>query len=197
MPFGLINARATFQHVTNIVVIREKEKFIVIYLDDMTMYSTYDMDHMKHIRMTFVKCHKYGLSLNPNKSYFSMEEGKLLGHIVSKHDVKIDPERVLAIQKIALPRNKKEVQSFIGKNNFLQNFIYNFADTMKQITNRLCKNHKIQWGLEAHFYFKQIKKAIGEYQELLAQEGVQTQVQGLVHQNTVVAMGSCRMRFLQ
>jgi hypothetical protein len=92
MPFGLINAGENFQRAMDIAFVGERDKFIVIYLDDMTVFSKTDEDHIKHLRKTFVKCRKFGLSLNPKKSYFSMEEGKLLGHIVSKEGVKIDPK---------------------------------------------------------------------------------------------------------
>lgn len=93
-----------------------------------------------------------------------MEEGRLLGHIVSKDDVKIDPECVDTIQNIPFPINKKEVQSFIGKINFLQRFIPNFVETMKQITNILRKDHEIKWNMEAHSSFDQIKQEIGQTQ---------------------------------
>jgi len=83
---------------------------------------------------------KYGLSLNPKKSHFTMEEGKLLSHIVSKYGVKIDPERVAAIQNIPCPRNKREVQSFMGKMIFLRRFIPNLAENMRLITNMLKKD---------------------------------------------------------
>jgi len=91
-PFGLIKAGATFQHAMDIAFVSEKDKLIFIYLDDMNMYSTSDAYHLKQLRNTFLKCHKYGLSLNPKKTHFSMEEGKLLGHIISNDGVKIDPE---------------------------------------------------------------------------------------------------------
>jgi hypothetical protein len=77
---------------------------------------------------------KYGLSLNPKKSLFSMKEGKLLGHIVSAEGVKIDPNRVEAIKTLSLPRSKKEIQSFLGKINFLRRFISNFVELVKFIT---------------------------------------------------------------
>ena len=57
----------------------------------------------------FLKCRKYGISLNPKKLCFAMKEGKLLGHIVSAEGVKIDPKRVEAIQKLSLPRSKKDI----------------------------------------------------------------------------------------
>ncbi len=91
MPFGLINAGATFQRAMDIAFVGERDKFIVIYLDDMTVFSKGDKEHLDHLRQTFAKCRQYGLSLNPKKSFFAMEEGKLLGHIVSKEGVRIDP----------------------------------------------------------------------------------------------------------
>jgi hypothetical protein len=91
------------------------------------------------LERVFLKCKKFDISLNPKKSNFPFEEGKLLGHIISKDGIKIDPQRVDAIQKIAIPRTKKEIQSFIGKVNFLRKFISNFAKIMKYITNMLRK----------------------------------------------------------
>jgi hypothetical protein len=84
MPFGLMNAGETFQTAMDIDFVDEKDKFIVIYLDDITVYSTSDEEHLKHLRRDFQKCRKFGISLNPKKSNFGMEEGKLLGHIISK-----------------------------------------------------------------------------------------------------------------
>ena len=76
----------------------------------------------------FEKCKKFGISLNPKKILLGLEEGKLLGHIISKKRIKIDPSRIEAIQKVEHPRNIKELQSFIGKINFLKIFIPNLAE---------------------------------------------------------------------
>ena len=105
---------------------------------------------------------KFGISLNPKKSHFAMEEGKLLGHIISKIGIKIDPDRVAAIQQIGLPRNKKEIQSFLGKVNFLRRFITNFAEVVKYINNMLKKDNTFQWSKEAKQFFISIKQALSE-----------------------------------
>ena len=81
----------------DITFAEEKDLFVVIYLDDITMYSDLDLQHIEHLKKVFLKCRKFGISLNPKKSHFSMLEGKLLGHIVSKDGIKIDPSRVEAI----------------------------------------------------------------------------------------------------
>jgi hypothetical protein len=129
----------------DIAFVGERDKFVVIYLDDLTVFSDSDQSHLKHLRQTFVKCRKYGLSLNPKKSHFSMQEGKLLGHIVSKDGIRIDPKRVEAIQTISLPRNKKEIQSFLGRINFLRRFMPNFVEIVKLITYMLKKNYEVKW----------------------------------------------------
>ena len=67
MPFGLMNAGATFQRAMDIAFVGEKDKFVVIYLDDITVFSQSDDEHLNHLKQTFLKCRKFGLSLNPKK----------------------------------------------------------------------------------------------------------------------------------
>ena len=102
-----MNIGATFQRDMDIKFVGEREKFVVIYLDDITVFLDSDENHLKHLEQTLLKWRKFGLSLNPRKSHFFMQEGKLIGHIVSADGIKIDPERVKAILKITIPRNKK------------------------------------------------------------------------------------------
>ena len=85
----------------------------------------------------FDKCRKFGILLNPNKSLFVVKEGKLLGHIISKEGVVIDPKWVSVIESLTLPRNKKEIQDFLGKINFLRRFTPIYAETVKDITDML------------------------------------------------------------
>jgi ribonuclease HI len=168
MPFGLMNAGETFQRAMDIAFIGEKDKFVVIYLDDITMFSKSDKEHHDHLKRVFLKCRKFGLLLNPKKSLFSMKEGKLLGHIVSAEGVRIDPSRVEAIQTLSPPRSKKEVQSFLGKINFLRRFVSNFAELVKFITTMLRKGNEIKWTSEARNSFNQIKKALTEAPVLIS-----------------------------
>jgi hypothetical protein len=91
-----------------------------------------------------------------------MKEGKLLGHIVSKDGIKFDLKRVEAIDKINLPRNKKEIQQFLGRNNFLRRFIPNFVEIIKLITYMLKKDNEVKWTMEAKVYFQRVKKTIEE-----------------------------------
>ena len=101
--------------------------------------------HIGHLKQVFERCREFGISLNPAKSVFGVTRGKLLGHIICKDGVKIDPERVEGIAKIPLPSTKKGLQSFFGKINFLRKFIPNLAEVTKPL-NRLLRNDvKFQW----------------------------------------------------
>ena len=92
MPFGLINVGATFQRAMDIAFSDEIGHFIVIYLDDLTVFSKTEEEHLKHLRKVFGKCRRYGLSLNPKKIVFGLQEGKLLGHIISEKGINIYPQ---------------------------------------------------------------------------------------------------------
>lgn len=113
------NARATFQRTMDIAYANENYVSLVVYLDYVTVFSHLDDEHLHHLRVIFQRCRKFKISLNPKKSLFSMEEDKILGHIISKDDIWIDPSWVEDIQQIDFPRSKKYIQSFNGKMNFL------------------------------------------------------------------------------
>lgn len=126
MSFRLINAGATFQCMMDIVFKDLIGKCIIIFMDDLTVFSKKQGDHVSNLCKVFKKCREFGISLNPKKCIFGVTEGKLLGHVISKKGISIDPERIQAILKIQLPGNKKELKSFFGKINFVRKFIMGF-----------------------------------------------------------------------
>ena len=119
MPFGLINAGATFQRAIDIDFRGLIGCSAVVYLDDIMIFSKKREEHTFHLKQIFERCRKYGISLNPKKCLFSITKGKLLGHLVSKNGISIDLERIKAIEQIPLPHNKKGMQSFMGTINFV------------------------------------------------------------------------------
>ena len=160
IPFGLKNAGATFQSSIDIAFAKEIHDFLVIYLDDLTVFSKSNQQHLDHLRQVFLRCRKYGISLNPKKSLFGLEEGKLLGHIISKDGIRIDPARIEAILQIPHPRNVKELQDFLGKINFLRRFISSLAELIRFLNNMLRKDSSIKWTVEAKQAFEEIKMAL-------------------------------------
>jgi len=160
IPFGLKNLGATFQRAMDITFEKEIHDFLVIYLDDLNVFSRSDQQHLDHLRQVFLKCREYGISLNHKKSLFGLEEGKLLGHIISKDGIRIDPTRIEANLQIPHPRNIKELKAFLGKINFLRRFIPNLAELIRFLNNMLKKYSKVKWIVEAKQAFKEIKMAL-------------------------------------
>jgi hypothetical protein len=159
MPFGLMNAGATFQQAMDHAFKEFLFKFIVVYQDDITVYSKKRSDHISHLRVMFDRCRQLGILVNPKKSLMGIFEAKLLGHIVSK-GVRIDPEGVNGIHEVPLPSNKKAIQSFLGQIGFVRRFIPNFAEIVKPITDMLKKGHDLTWSEEVKQDFENIKQAL-------------------------------------
>ena len=113
------------------------DKFFVVYQDELTTYSKDENDHFLHLEKVFTRALKYGISLNLRKCNFCVIEGKLIGHLVGKHGVRIDPKRVEAIDKIQKPKSVKGIQSFFGQINFLRRFVTNFAEIIRPISKML------------------------------------------------------------
>ena len=160
MPFGLTNAGATFQRAMDYAFKELIGKIIEIYQDDLTVFSKERSSHIDHLRKVFERCREFGISLNPAKSILGIDKGKLLGHIISKDGVKIDPERIEAIKKIPLPKNVKSLQSFNGHINFIRRFIPNLAELMKPMQKLLKKDIKFEWDSEGKEAFRSIKDCI-------------------------------------
>jgi hypothetical protein len=97
------------------------------------VFSKERSDHIIHLKQILDKCHKYIVFLNPKKSILCVTEGKLLGFVVSKDGMMIDPERVEVIANLPPPHNKKLMQPFMGKINFVRKFIPSFVETMKPL----------------------------------------------------------------
>jgi len=98
-------------------------EYVVVSLSDVIVFSKDKRDHIAHLRKIFNICRRYGISLNPKKSIFVVDEGKPLGFIVSKNDVMIEPERIETISKILFPHNMKSMQTFLRKINFIRRFV--------------------------------------------------------------------------
>ena len=100
---------------------------------------------MRDLEVVLGQCRQHGISLNPKKYIFFVEEGKLLRHIVSKDGIKIDPERVKALWKLTLPTNRSDLKSFFGQINFLRSFVPEFSEKVRHILNMMSEKHPFRW----------------------------------------------------
>jgi hypothetical protein len=155
-----MNVGATFQRAMDFAFSNYLFKFIVVYQDDLIVYSKNRSDHIDHLRKIFDRCWSLGISLKPKKSILGVFEGKLLGDIVSKEEVRIDLERVKGIMEIPLPSSQKGILSFFGRINFVRWFMPNFAEIAKPISDMLKKGHDLKWSNKAKNAFDNIKQAL-------------------------------------
>jgi hypothetical protein len=139
----------------------------MVYLDDVTVFSKNKKDHLSHLRIVLERCRKYGISLNPKKSVFAVEQGKLLGFVVSKDGIIIDPERTQAIAKLSPPSSKKSMQSFLGKINFVKRFVPSFSEMVRPLHNLIKKDVQYCWEPQESQAFDSIRKAIVEAPSLM------------------------------
>jgi hypothetical protein len=137
-------------------------KCVLVYLDDVTVYSKNKEEHIQNLSQIFQRCRKYGIYLNPKKNIFGVEEGKILGHFISQAGIHIDPERVKAITHLTLPHNKKTMQSFFGKINFVRKFIPDFAETVRPLQKMIRKDDEFKWDDERKDAFRNIKSSISQ-----------------------------------
>jgi len=160
MPFGLINAGAAFQRAMDIAFKGLINRTVVIYLDDITVFSKERSSHLQHLNQILQRCKRYGISLNPKKSFFALDQGKLLGFIVSKEGIYIDPDRIKEISEIPFPHNKKSMQSFLGQINFVKRFVPDFSQIILPLQAMIKKNSVFKWRSAEKEAFELIKQSI-------------------------------------
>lgn len=168
IPFGLINAGATFQRAMDIAFWGLINQSVVVYLDDVNIFSKNKNDHLAHLRAVLLRCHKYDISLNPKKSIFAVEQGKLLGFSMSSEGMIIDPERTQVIVKLPPPTSKKSMQSFLGQINFMRRFVPSFSEMVRPLQNLIKKDTQYHWGSLENQSFNAINKAIIDTPSLMS-----------------------------
>ena len=159
MPMGLTNAPATFQHFMNDIFQDMSDIFVIVYLDDILVYSELVEEHRDHVQQVLNHLRENNLHVKPKKSLFHMQSIEFLGFMVSPASVAMDIAKTEAISKWLTPSNVKQVQSFIGFTNFYCRFIINFSETAMPLTRLTRKDIKFLWGPEHQAAFEKLKVA--------------------------------------
>ena len=167
MPYGLMNAPATFQRLMDIVLAGLKWKCCLVYIDDVIIYSRSFDQHLHDLEEVFEALRRSKLTLKASKCHFCREEIKYLGHIITKQGVKPDPELVSAVKEFPQPGTVKDVQAFLGLTGYYRRFIQNYAKIseplLKQIRNRKNgqnTNHHIVWNDDCEEAFIELKQKL-------------------------------------
>ena len=140
MPQGLANAPAAFQRLMDNTFRTLKNTCVLVYLDDINVYSKSFDSHLKDLRKVFTRLGEIGSKLKPKKCSFFKKELEYLGHIVSKDGVKPLPAKLEAIQKMLPPTNVTKLQSFLGLIGYYRRFIPSFANSAQALLNLLKKD---------------------------------------------------------
>ena len=126
MSFGLTNAPATFSRLMNYIFMEYLDKFVVVYLDDILVYSKNEEEHAEHLRLVLEKLREHQLYAKYSKCEFWLSEVTYLGHVISKDGIAVNPERVQAILDWTPPQTVKQVRSFLGLASYCRRFVEKF-----------------------------------------------------------------------
>ena len=134
MPFGLTNAPAAFQRFMNDIFSDLLDVCVVIYLDDILIYSNDMSEHHRHVKEVLKRLRKAGLYAKAEKCEFHSESVKYLGYILSPSGLTMSDDKVKIIQDWPEPKKIKNIQSFLGFINFYCQFIFNYSDIVILLT---------------------------------------------------------------
>lgn len=159
IPFGLKNDGATFQ-CAMYYDIDDIKSMLDPYLDDLPSHSTHQEDHLRHLRSIFVRFRYYNIHLNPPKFLFCVETRWLLGFIVSKDGILVDPLKVKDILSFPPPTTLHQLQCLQGKENLLCHFLWNCVEITEGFMWLLKKGVPFIWDEQELFVFEDLKHAL-------------------------------------
>jgi hypothetical protein len=164
MPFGLTNAPATFQTLMNSVLRKYIDKFVLVYLDDILIYSNSDEEHREHLRLVFEALREANLYARPLKCTFNKPSVEFCGHIVGQGVVKVLDAKIRAVREWPRPKTVHEVRQFYGLCNYYRRFIRGFSAIVAPLSDLFKaverKNQPVNWTTACQLAFDRLKQAL-------------------------------------
>jgi hypothetical protein len=160
ISFGLTNAPAYFMYLMNKVFIKYLDKFVVVFIDDILIFSKMEEEHEKHLTMVLEKLRSNQLYAKFSKCEFWLIEVAFLGHVISAGGVSVDPSKVKDVLNWMPQTNTSEIQSFLGLAGYCRRFIKDFSKIVKPMTRLLEKNKDFDWTEECQTSFEELKKRL-------------------------------------
>ena len=161
MPFGLTNAPTAFMDLMNRVFHPYLDQFVVVFIDDILVYSKDAQEHEQHLRIVLQILREKKLFAKLSKCDFWLKELLFLCHIVSIEGIRVDPTNIEAIVSWKPPRNVTEVRSFLGLARYYRRFIKGFSIIASSLTKILRKGVKFVWDDKCHSSFLSVKENTG------------------------------------
>ncbi|KAA3487640.1 DNA/RNA polymerases superfamily protein [Gossypium australe] len=168
--FGLTNAPAVFMDLMNRIFKLYLDRFVVVFIDDILIYSWDETEHAKHLRIVLQTLREKQLYVKFSKCEFWLHEVSLLGHIVSASGIRVDSSKISAILEWKSPRNMSEVHSFLGLAGYFRRFIKGFSMIATLLTRFLQKDVRFQWSDKCQKSFDQLKAFLTEASVLVQPE---------------------------
>ncbi len=169
MPFGLKNAPPTFQRMMNELFMDYLYDWMVVYIDDILIYSKTFEEHMEHLKIVFDILRKANLMMKLKKCKFLEQNIEFLGHIVGKDGIKVDPAKIEKVKDLKIPTTVREVRSILGLCSYYRKFVKDFSKIAKPLNELLKKNKdnkeknpKIEWNEERQEAFEILKQKLIE-----------------------------------
>ncbi|KAJ9536576.1 hypothetical protein OSB04_un000225 [Centaurea solstitialis] len=171
MPFGLTNAPAVFMDLMNRVCRPYLDKFVIVFIDDIMIYSQNKEDHEQHLRLILELLKAEKLYAKFSKCEFWIQEVHFLGHVVNKEGIHVDPAKIEAIKKWEAPKTPTEIRQFLGLAGYYRRFIANFSKIAQPLTTLTQKDKKFMWGEKQEEAFQLLKHKLCNAPILALPEG--------------------------
>ena len=160
MPFGLTNAPATFQRMINNVLREYVDIFVVVYLDDILIFSDNEEEHEEHIHKVFTKLQENNLLVEAEKCEFHSQEVEFLGHVITPGEIRMQDRIIAPIKDWKKPKTVKDVQAFLGLANYYRRFIKDFGKIAIPLYQLTRKEVKFSWKEPQQKAFDKIKQLV-------------------------------------
>jgi hypothetical protein len=148
MSFGLTNAPAYFMYLMNSVFMNELDKFVVVFINDIIIYSKSKAEHANHLRIVLKRLRDHKLYDKFSKCEVWLDSVKFLGHTISKDGISVDPSKVQEVMDWKPPKSVHQIRSFLGLAGYSRRFILDFSRIAKPMTELLKKGVKFVWSEE-------------------------------------------------
>nr|GEY62797.1 putative reverse transcriptase domain-containing protein [Tanacetum cinerariifolium] len=205
MPFGLTNAPAVFMDLMKRVCKPYMDKFVIVFIDDILIYSKSKKEHKGNLRQILILLKKEELYAKFSKCEFWISRVQFLGHVVDCRGIHVDPTKIESIKDWVSPRTPTKIRQFLGLAGYFRRFIKGFSKIAKSMTKLTQKDVKFDWGDKQDAIFQQIKQKLCSAPILALPEGSKdfvvycdASIQGLgdvlMQREKVIAYASCQLK---